>query len=123
MINPKELRLGNYVQDRGGKTIRIDFMEHVQEGYSTKFGQVVSDEFHPLTEWTDHAEPIPLTEDILLKCGAVKVVEKQYNLFGMRLHLHGSSFIEYVHEIEIKSFHHLQNVYFFTRGKELKINL
>lgn len=114
-IDTRELRLGNCVYFKNTHDIgTVEILHGKHFDCRDKYGA-----FIPNGKY----DPIPLTEDILLKCGAVKVVEKQYNLFGMRLHLHGSNFIEYVHEIEIKSFHHLQNAYFFTRGKELKINL
>ena len=39
MINTNEIRLGNYYQDRGGKWLRVDFIEYIEKGFSTKFGQ------------------------------------------------------------------------------------
>ena len=76
MINPKELRLGNLVKDRGGKTIRIDFFENLEDKHSCKFGQhnEISDDWgplHPLTEYTDFAEPIIITKEELIKLGFV----------------------------------------------------
>ena len=58
MIQSNELRIGNYVFDRGGKVLRIDFFEYLENGYSCKFGQKIGvdgwGEVHPLTEYTDY---------------------------------------------------------------------
>jgi len=74
MIQPNELRLGNYVQDRGGKVLKIDTFEttHNGEEYVLKVGQrmfVNGNEVHPLTEYSDYLDPIPLTKDWLTRFG------------------------------------------------------
>ena len=68
----RELRLGNYVMDRGGKVIRIDFFEHLETDNDCKFGQkmfIGDQEVHPLTEYTSHAKHIPLTPEWLERFG------------------------------------------------------
>ena len=72
MIQGKEIRIGNYLKDRGGKVLRVDFIEYVQDGFDTKFGQkmfIEGQEVHPMTEYSDYAEPIPITNDWLIKLG------------------------------------------------------
>lgn len=47
-----ELRIGNYVKDRSGKILRVDFIEYVENGFDTKFGQkmfVEGQEVHAMT--------------------------------------------------------------------------
>jgi hypothetical protein len=71
-MEAKNLRIGNFVKDRGNKVIRIDFMEYQESGYSTKFGQRMvlgEEEVHPMTEYTDYAIPIELTEKWMFDLG------------------------------------------------------
>ena len=131
-MKAENLRIGNYVFDRGNKIIRIDFMEHIQKGYDCKIGQLIfleGNEVHPMTEYTDHAKPIPLTEEWLLKFGFDKYTEDYYELFNCVVHLKANrTFIavgEYPNCVESelttpKHVHQLQNLYFALTGKELK---
>lgn len=63
MINKQELRHNNFVKDRGGKTLQIDYfaLDKVCQKVELQFGQIV----HPLTEYFDYLEPIILTAEIL----------------------------------------------------------
>ena len=75
MIQGKEIRIGNYLKDRGGKILRVDFIEYVENGFDTKFGQkmfVEGQEVHPMTEYSDYAKPIELSGEWLEKLGFVK---------------------------------------------------
>lgn len=77
--------------------------------------------------------PIPLTEEILLKCGFRRenYISKKawnisfgfYNIWGII----GDKFTLYLNgdetETEIKYLHQLQNLYFALTGTELEINL
>lgn len=133
MIKGKDLRLGNLVKDRGEKLIRIDFLEHIQDGYDTKFGQLVfleGAEVHPMTEYSDYALPIPITEDWIIRFG----FEKQDNnwkrlcicndwtylywerLAGFELSINKHS----VMLPHIKYVHQLQNFIFCLTGEELQ---
>lgn len=129
MVNPKQLRLGNYIQDRGGKVLRIDFMEHVQDGYDTKVGQLMQlegQEVHPMTEYTDYANPIHLTEEWLLRLGfrCTSTIKKTFGNGVIWVQLIDNVFcfkqcdsltrkLSYVHSI--------QNLYFALTGEELEI--
>jgi len=140
MVNPKQLRLGNYIQDRGGKVLRIDFMEHVQEGYDTKVGQLMhleGQEVHPMTEYTDYANPIPIIEEWLRKfCFTLEDVgtnpteeELRYRNaykgpFGIEFDTQKGTFT--LHNVvgelvEYQYVHHLQNAYYWNTMKELEI--
>jgi len=75
MIQGKEIRIGNYIKDRGGKILRVDFIEYVENGFDTKFGQkmfVEGQEVHSMTEYSEYADPIELSEEWLEKFGFVK---------------------------------------------------
>ena len=78
-------------------------------------------------KWIDEDEkgfnlvhsPIPITEELLINVGAMKIRENSYNLNGMQINLTNGKSIEYVHQIELEGIHHLQNVFYFIMGKEL----
>ena len=125
MVNPKQLRLGNYIKDRGGKVLRIDFMEHVQEGYDTKLGQIMQlegQEVHPMTEYTDYANPIPIIEEWLLRFG-FELEEGWYWKSSLRLfNIRGLYFrANFPIKADILYVHSLQNLYFALTGEELEI--
>lgn len=74
--------------------------------------------------------PIPLTEEILLKCGAKK---KKYGVMYMSVkgftiefeliknNIYGS-YLEMI-GLDIQYLHELQNLFFALTGKELEVNL
>jgi len=71
-----------------------------------------------VVDW-NNIHPIPITEEALVKMGAVKLEDKRYNLKAMIINIMHGKFIEYVHQIELKGIHHLQNLYYYTRQTEL----
>jgi len=111
-LQSKELRIGNLIYCDGalGKVTGLDSYGNIQwQGY------------YPLTK----LEPIPLTEEILLKVGFVKGIVNTlinaYCLFSFYLTIHEDKlFYEWKGgNIEIKYLHQLQNLYFALTGKEL----
>jgi len=58
---------GNYVLDRGGKVLQIDHWE-----YHNKISEKREPNKHPLTEYVEYLQPIPITEVWLIKLGFVK---------------------------------------------------
>ena len=69
MIQPKELKIGNFVKDRGNKQLRIDWfekdkvcMKQVVEGH----------EVHPMTEYFEDLLPIEVNDQWLLDLGFIK---------------------------------------------------
>lgn len=133
-MKASDLRIGNFVKDRGNKVIRIDFMEYQESGYSTKFGQRMflgEEEVHPMTEYTDYAIPIELTEEWLLKFGFKSYDTPFGKLFEFissgytwiidnkgNLHL---DYSEYENIANVQCVHQLQNLYFALTGKELEV--
>ena len=114
MINAKELRLGNWV-NAFKTTYIID---------SNDFQYVDSDTY--LMPY----DPIPLTEDILLKCGFVKSIYTNRDVYSYE------NFIVSIFKnriefginskrqlVTIKHLHQLQNLYFALTGEELKVEL
>lgn len=70
--------------------------------------------------------PIPISEELLLKLGAVKFEYKDipsFNLHGLQINYINEMWIEYVSRVEITGLHHLQNIYFFRKSEELIVNI
>lgn len=138
-MNSNELRIGNYFKDRGGKILRLDFWDLGMKPAQRNFVEGL--EVHAFTEDLQYCQPIPLTEEILLKCGFendphdkaifLKTYRKQHVIAigrdgsvglcnSLREYKIGTTFlavqiIEYLHQ--------LQNLYFALTGEELNVRL
>lgn len=116
-MKENELRIGNYYN---------------QYGYYTKVSWFTLKELEDAPTSQLWCKPIPLTEDILLKCGFVKVnridfgeLKPCYAIFSLAVMIrHNSFFIDWIGgNTEIKYLDQLQNLYFSFTNKELEINL
>lgn len=130
MINATELRVGNAVN-----YLIKDDLDERKEWYDTYY--IDADDIKECVEdnevFNKFHKPIPLTEEILLKCG---FSEKNKWFFK------GGIMLGYIttdenlqcewnsgwdepkwNLIDIKYLHQLQNLYFAMTGKELEINL
>jgi len=122
MIKSEDLRTGNYVNDYKCDPYKI---------------KTISDTLRFYRKWVngcfiENVYPIPLTEEILLKCG----FEKTYRIgfgelqpcyanlsFGLMIRCN-SLFYDYIGgRIEIKYLHQLQNLFYSLYGKELNVEL
>jgi len=68
---------------------------------------------------------IPITEELLLKIGAIKLDFKDFpsfNLFGTQINFINGLWIDYATRVEIKGLHHLQNIFFFRNSEELQVS-
>ena len=131
MINANELRLGNWVFNVGDfvKITSVDERGINREDDSTAFGQYRS-------YYCTLPGPIgiPLTPEILEKCGFVNKFDNYYDLtlppeknrFALFYHEKGcfytSDALHRSHKM-ISSLHDLQNLYFALTGEELQIDL
>ena len=73
----------------------------------------------------DNIRAIPISEELLLKIGAIKLDSREYSSFninGMQINFINGKWIEYVSRIEIRGLHHLQNIFYFRTGNELDIS-
>ena len=129
MIQPNELRIGNYIN------LHRYFTDDNKNGIQ-KFSFDLSDGIKRMT-------PIPLTEEILLKCGFIKdFIDYKHDyidiidwcipnngdykfLFSIDKEINAKDDnIKYFYEeTEIKSLHHLQNIYWSITQKELEVKL
>jgi hypothetical protein len=132
----RELRIGNYIRldstkewipKNEGQWTMVTSICARGINYSHHFGESVSwDEI-------EMYEPIPLTEDILLKCG----FELSGSEFGIdcfeegELRLDKKTFAPRFYDYDsscdlpyfIEHLHQLQNLYFALTNEELKVNL
>ena len=129
-MKTNELRIGNYVQI----TERIGFPSLKNSKYyqvsriGNTFIRVEDDKVNDI-EVSRNIKPIPLTEEILLKCGFDKLPFN--NQFSINIgdtpcvavkYEDGSVFFIGVLTLKnIDSFHQLQNLYFALTGEELEI--
>jgi hypothetical protein len=124
MIKPNELRIGNWVNENG-KNKRVTAL---MTGYIAT--EIIDGE--PLFTGIGVYDSIPLTTEILEKCGFIKnnleywEKETKSNENDLDLEEVNGKFIpvinnEYSVGIEIKYLHQLQNKYFDWYGEELKI--
>ena len=135
MIQVNELIVGNWVNvpRLDQSPFRIDIIEHLSKDHN-KVGvnQPVIGGFptHPLTWYLEDLQPIPLTEEILLKRGA-KLHGIEYIIKASALPIkirisYGIAYCEFGNVYlgdRIKFLHELQNIYHALTGQELKIEL
>lgn len=112
-----EFRLGNLVEQRliGGDKrkfvgVDVDVLKNIYQG-NVYFNYL----------------PIPLTEEILLKCGFDHDVDYMMSKKGLTICFEkiGDALMCFLEcaNIEIKYLHQLQNLYFALTGEELEVNL
>jgi hypothetical protein len=113
MIQANELRQDNWV---------------LKLGTPSKFDFYVEDD----RTYLDEFEPIPLTPEILEKCGFDKGMGIDHKFQGLRLRLwknndwillNTNGCDLYPRMPTIKYLHQLQNLYFALTGKELQVNI
>ena len=123
MINAKELRIGNLVKDHLGRIQTVAEVRHdayicyLRNGAKLKYK-------------LNTTQPIPLTEEWLEKFGFEEntlIFFRNVNKdFTFKIVANGSKFNFVPHfaqkwDVELKSVHQLQNLYFCLCGEELEI--
>ena len=109
MIQPKEIRIGNYYQGASRGNIKIVTWQTLRD----------------LSEGKLNLLPIPLTEEILLKCGFTHKGNGFYEILGKFIELCniGDEFyntgFKGVSIGKIYFVHQLQNIFFSLCGEEL----
>ena len=140
MIQVNELKIGNLVYYNGNHK-EVGIVTSLQPKFYPKYSETSKDIFIGLNQRHDivynvkDIQPIPLTEELLLKCG----FEKQIGLDDMfywtlknkpnranRFEIFETEGgYETISEAKIEFLHQLQNCYFshYLDGTELEINL
>jgi hypothetical protein len=145
MINANELRIGNLVMDRSGKTLCIDWFEKDKVCMSMGEFSFMDDKFplHPMTEYFEYLKPISLSEEILFKYGFeinddlgdqkfyqipnIKRgfgVEKDHDEWSLYYYWDNGANNYYTILYDEKHFiylHQLQNLWFCLTGQELSV--
>ena len=107
-MKANELRIGNYVNINGNNIPLTPAL----------FCLIIDNQIAP-------PKPIPLTEDILLKCGYWKLEHKTINFVNTGhsiWRLDGRFYCE-KNGVKINYLHQLQNLYFALTNQELTITL
>lgn len=126
MIQVNELRIGNYINHNDGS--QTDDIRRVSGIHKDGVESVIKGcKFATAIRHQSLVYAIPLTEEILLKCGFQKYApsifnEDRYVLGFVSLIVTNSKDILF-NGIHIKHLHQLQNLYFALTGKELHIEL
>lgn len=118
-MKSSELRIGNWVE------------KFTDLGDSLGYSSVLPKEFLAIHTKPERIKPIPLTEEILLKCGFENDVKNLYSLikndeFYIKYNVHNNGFylcINGFYIIRVNNLHQLQNLYFALTREELEINL
>lgn len=115
MIQPNELRIGNYYK----------WYADGKDYYFKVDSKFLNDE-----DVINNSEPIPLTEEILLKCGFVfkpegeEVYEQIWKLNNFEIWQHSEGFChDFLNGGDVNYLHKLQNLIFELTNQELEINL
>ncbi len=131
MINQQELRIGNLFQfSVKGEIQYWDICDIMTNPFEVYFTQ--NDQYN----YSDNLQPIPLTEELLVKCGFVKLydgssewsINEDFLTFIIEhfeytnaYHFTGGEGVRF--GVGCKYLHQLQNLYFALTGEELTINL
>lgn len=118
VLNAKDFRLGNKLY-YSKKIVDVNVNALIALNSTLRFG-----------EGFNLYQPIPLTEEILLKCGFIKEKEENkqfyqcYNKGNFQIHEDKGNFY-YTAQwwVKLKHLHSIQNLFFALTGEELEINL
>ena len=110
MIQANELRIGNFIMDRGNKIWQVDYWESSNKvaakeliiGYCDFTKKPIFG--HPLTEEVDFLKPVPLTNEWFNKLGVSSYGrEKWLPVTNLKAELHFEVFTREMHGTEIVS--------------------
>ncbi len=133
-----ELRIGNYVStyrdamsSEGGRKY-LDGKDHLYSRVTGILpGRLIFDGQTPNCVNIEDADPIPLSEELLLNCGFEEYYEEDiedgitdyYQKNGIVFSRRYGTIVDCVTHEQIHYLHQLQNLYFALTGEELQITL
>lgn len=126
MIQANELRIGNLVLQDG----KMKSVNYIDAAFVYKFVAFKGEEFNADNLYADReCDPIPLTEEILLKCG-IEVKDGYCEIDRIEfewdsengLMLDNISILINPYK-RLHQLHQLQNLYFALTGQELTVNI
>lgn len=131
MIAANELRIGSWV-NHNGKPMKVLSVESDIDNNALPVMENGRDFYRMSFDTDGDLQPIPLTPEILEKCGFE--LKKSDNWTEYRLGIIGFDFNhsrlsgchiggEEYHYIEVSYLHQLQNLYFAITGRELEVEL
>lgn len=129
MINVKELRINNWIELRYPRGLELDQVKKIDASEKAFTSNRILNSINDID--SDLAEPIPLTEELLLKCGfdenmVLSTIEGEIRYYGdgdINIGGEDSCTLGMVYIAKCKYLHQLQNLYFALTGEELEINL
>ena len=125
-MNANELRIGNWVYNKKGKILRIDWWGDTNNIYMNR--TLAGAAIRPMTENASDATPIPLTEEWLQKLGLTRTGHNEYddaiyatdgNVWILQDKDTKKFYLDQ-YDREIKYVHQLQNIFLDVDGEELK---
>lgn len=130
-LDYRELMIGNYVKINNPKHRQNDngrlaiTLEVRQDSVSL---QLINDKYgiNSFGQLLEFIEGVPLTEEILIKCGATLngwKDFKSYNINGIQLNYINCNWVEYVTRTDINHLHELQNFHYWHKKQHLEIKL
>lgn len=126
IMEAKELRIGNYVYYQGNVEKCFSLRNSGVDFYrgKTKNGIITQGYVY------DAIQPIPLTEEILLKCGFIRRWNAPAMLINygelqsvFTINIVKNEFYFTYGDLQVKHLHQLQNLYFALTNEELTVNL
>jgi hypothetical protein len=119
MIQANELRIGNWIKHDPSYVENQNFIVSDIRTHREKTVNGIE---------IDDCSPIPLTEKILLKCGAQMQIDKnRFILSGYDIYFFTDKIVfnpnSSTISVVLKSVHQLQNLYFALTAKELEFKL
>src|ERR1700733_16256235 len=144
MIQAKDLRFGNKVQNQKGNVITVQQILSNTVIYDTRmkvdaemvnvsnsYAPVYSSQVIEIIDEADYTEidPIPVTEDVLKRCGFRSFIREEWIISCGRSHLDfdltddGLKMKHAKPGLAIKYVHQLQNFYFAITGQELAVEM
>ena len=131
-IQANDLRIGNLVYDRNGYIFSIDYFE-LDKICMELINKTVSLPTHPMTEFINKLKPIPITEEILLKCENVlctfeNAAGKVFGFFDNKVLINASSvMIKINNDVfyngrQLYGLHEYQNIIKALSGEDLNVS-